>query len=569
MHRLLTLLALMTCLAGLALAADSDSELPQGDPNAGEHFYLYGITATGDSVPVTLRGDVQSTSETFACAACHRPSGFGGSEGGEYVPIITQPVLYNERRPDRQRRNREFMKLFKDTHSSSFDARVRMPRMRPAYSDDSLAAAIQHGIDPAGQSLSESMPRYQFDQQSMADLIAYLKTLSVAASPGVTADTLHLATIVSAGVDQNQRDALINTLQTFAQWYNDDILGQQAHPGFSPYYRSEFEDSYRNWQLHVWTLKGPRETWRQQLQDYNNQQPVFAVVSGLVDGPWQPVDSFCKDEKLPCVFPITDLPDTDNANRGYAIYFSRGLELEGEVLAKYLGRQDILPEEVRQIRVDQAAGTVPGDAFSETLRQYLPTLRVDTVTVPAAGLAQAIAEAPATEVLVIWPGEHIETAIQALNAHAPDAGQIVLPSTALSIAQQQLSLELLDRVRLTYRYEKPSAYHPRKYRVRAWFGSRRVRLEYPLMQLQAFYAMTQMQYALDGIIGDFYRDYLIEFIEHEAEARLNPGTYPSLALGPGQRFASKGGYIIELTDVQENADSDNYGYRAISEWIVP
>lgn len=560
---LLILMGLL--LAGMSVHADT----LQGDAASGEDIYRYGVTFDGDGAPVTVRGDVQASSENFACAACHRPSGFGGSEGGEYVPIITQPVLFSERKLNRERRNREFMRLFKDTHSSSFDSRVRMPRMRPAYTDESLALAIRNGIDAADKPLSESMPRYQLDDQAMADLIAYLKTLSVNNSPGVTEDTLHLATIVSSGIDQKQRDALTSTLQAFTKWYNEDIRGQQAHPGFSPYYRSEFKDSFRHWQLHEWTLQGPRETWRSQLRDYYDSQPVFAVVSGIVDGPWHPVDAFCKSEKLPCLFPITDLPDTDNVKEGYAIYFSRGLSLEGEVLAKYLGEQDIIPRQINQIRIDEPTGIVPGDAFTDALKQHLPNVELDTLTVSAENLSDTVRNAQPSDVLVIWPGEYTESVIKALNANPTLADQIVLPSTALPLALDQLSPALVDKVRLTYPYEKPSAYHPRKFRVRAWFGSRGLRLDYPLMQQQAYYAMTQMQYALDDIVGDFYRDYLIEFIEHEAEARLNPGIYPTLALGPGQRFASKGGYIIAIMEQGEERDLSPVGYDAVSEWIVP
>jgi hypothetical protein len=60
----------------------------------------------------------------------------------------------------------------------------------------------------------------------------------------------------------------------------------------------------------------------------------------------------------------------------------------------------------------------------------------------------------------------------------------------------------------------------------------------------------------------FSRDYLIESIEQVAENALNPGTYPRLGLGPGQRFASKGAYVVAL-GAQAGV------VTPLSGWIVP
>lgn len=93
--------------------------------------------------------------------------------------------------------------------------------------------------------------------------------------------------------------------------------------------------------------------------------------------------------------------------------------------------------------------------------------------------------------------------------------------------------------------------------------SRRLEVTHSRLQYQTYYALTLVQYGLVHLLDDFHRDYFIELIEHEAENRLNPGTHPSLALGPGQRLASKGVYIVALDP------SAKGGFKALSEWIVP
>jgi hypothetical protein len=53
---------------------------------------------------------------------------------------------------------------------------------------------------------------------------------------------------------------------------------------------------------------------------------------------------------------------------------------------------------------------------------------------------------------------------------------------------------------------------------------------------------------------------MIEIVEHIAEKALETSVYPRLSLGPSQRFASKGAYILKL-----NKD----GIKQVGDWIVP
>ncbi|MDD2662078.1 MAG: amino acid ABC transporter substrate-binding protein, partial [Methylococcales bacterium] len=134
---------------------------------------------------------------------------------------------------------------------------------------------------------------------------------------------------------------------------------------------------------------------------------------------------------------------------------------------------------------------------------------------------------------------------------------------ALAMERPEKLAALAGNILFVYPYELPSAYHPRSFLVRQWMHAQHLDITFPRLQFQTYYAMTMVEFALDQVHDDFYRDYFIEGIEHEAENNLNIGTHPTLALGPGQRFASKGAYIVRSDSKMPG------GLRAVSDWIVP
>lgn len=50
-------------------------------------------------------------------------------------------------------------------------------REHPPYTDALIKRAITQGVDPAGNSLDWTMPRWRMAEEDLADLLAYLRTL--------------------------------------------------------------------------------------------------------------------------------------------------------------------------------------------------------------------------------------------------------------------------------------------------------------------------------------------------------------------------------------------------------
>ncbi len=532
----------------------------QGDAELGRRLYWEGIGANGLPIKGRTQGDVEISGAQFSCVNCHRPSGYGTSEGGNYVPPITGPVLFEKRTANR---NRMFKELYQEVQPPGFWARVRQPRIRPAYNEPLLARALRKGDDAAGRPLDPIMPRYDLTDTDVANLTAFLKGLSDRIDPGVDAKDIHLATIIGPDADPAEIKAMMDTLNLFFTWMNKDTEGDTRNPTFSPGYRSEFIPAYRYWKLHVWQLEGAPSTWRDQLETYYKEQPVYATVSGLVNGPWDEIGKFCNDKHLPCVLPNTELPNPGDNRYGYSIFFNRGLALEAEALVMYLGGADTPPARIVQLHGTGLRGTRPAKALSAAAEYQLEGTEIETVSYQGSeGLSAALAKYGDAETLVIWPDDPV-AAMDVLAKANPKAAQIYLPSASKDAAVAALPADMIARTRIIWPYDKPDHYHPRKYRIRAWMHSRRLDVTHPRLQLQTYYALTMLQYGLLHSITDFQRDYLMEIIEHEAENELNPGTHPELGLGPGQRFASKGAYIAEL------APEERVGYRVVSDWIVP
>jgi hypothetical protein len=83
------------------------------------------------------------------------------------------------------------------------------------------------------------MPRFDLADSDMRALLAYLRQLSDASSPGVTPRVAQFATVIAPGVAPAAREAFLGVLQaSFAE-----------RPPEAP---SDAAPGYQGWRLHVW-----------------------------------------------------------------------------------------------------------------------------------------------------------------------------------------------------------------------------------------------------------------------------------------------------------------------------
>jgi len=567
-HRILRTAVIITAVlfCGLSVLPLPADDSAAGDVELGKRIYEQGIGHAGTPITALGQGDIELSGGDFACTRCHRRSGFGASEGGYYIPPITANYLFEARRVQRSDRYRA---LFIDPQSARQSAYVRSPRIRPAYNMETLHTALATGVDPGENRFQDLMPRYQLDERDMANLYAYLQTLSAEISPGVDDTHIHYAVVIGPDVDHRHSQAVLATMDAFVTWMNERIGGDQRMNQFFPYDGADVRDWLRKLKLHEWRLQGDASTWRTQLEAKQDKQPAFALINGMVAGSWSPIANFCNANGIPCILPITDFPAIVDAEGQYTVYYDRGLYLEAELMLDYLStppstaRHDVLVWHASSDR-----GRIPADYFRELLRQHDQIKLHKLQQYPVGDELPAYVSANlqrirAADTLVIWPDTNADALLQVLAQHDLGEVRLLLPQTAASAAQTLLATNLADQVYFTYPRALASGYYPESYRIQGWMNSRGLNVIDQRLHFKAHYGMMIVFDAMRHIFNNFHRDYFLELIEHEVEGSKNPGLYPRLSLGPDQRYLSKGGYIVKPADQQPDY------IAAVTDWIIP
>ncbi len=531
---------------------------PEVEYRLGERMFREGTLPSGEPMTGTVRGDVPVVGTAFACASCHLRSGLGSVEGG----VVTPPT----------NAERLFRPWFRYHPALVAEERRELPEQlrdglrRPAYTEADLARAITEGIDPAGRTLNDVMPRYPLDSADVGVLVRYLKRLSAVPSPGATPTTLKFATIITDEVSAGDRQDFLEVLQYRIAGHNRFGVDRETR-GYRTLAAREGALAFRDWSLTIWELKGPPSGWAAQLEAHYLKEPVFAILSGLSYQPWGPIHAFCEARRIPCILPLTELPQL--AGEGwYTLYFSKGPFQEGEAAAAFLSDQEALAgRSILQIVADRPEARALAAGFDSSWADHghgtVQTLHLkrgqgldpQRILVGTKGKGEPI--------LLLWTGPEVYPVLGRL-LRRPDT-RVFLSTSLLGAKIWDLPQEARDHTWLTYPFrlfrppasmKAPEGTPPAalaQLSLVAGDTHRRVRS-------RAFAVMKTLTEAVTRMGRDLYRDTLLDaygMMMDDGET-----DYERLSYGPGQRFASKGCYVVQLPRGRL------HGFLKQSDWVI-
>jgi hypothetical protein len=527
---------------GFALCgADAQAATPI---ETGERIYRHGILPSGEPLRATVGQDVILSGARAACANCHRRSGYGGIEGTRVVPPVTAQYLFGDPPLPTAGRN----------------ARADVVSARSFYDATTFKRALREGLHFSGRPLSAPMPRYTLAESDLDLLIDHLKTLSVR-PPGVSDNEIHFATIVTEGVPERQRQALLDVLKAFVDRQNAE---RRAPKKVDPRTQIGHGRAYRTthlWRLHVWELKGSPDAWPRQMDRYYREQPVYAVLGGVGRGDWQAVHEYCERLQLPCLFPNVEQAGSSERDH-FSIYFTRGVIQEAEVLAQSLLNQPgNAPYRIMQIYHSRDSGEFAARALRRALAGAPRfEIRDRPLTKDDTGLFNTWGSLPTNnhDAIALWLRDED-------LARLPDTfglGALLYISDSLLVdPEHALPVSLRSRTFALVLRELPSARPYRRLRFEDWLRTQGLTLTDERIQANTYLVLTLVSRALSHMRSNHSREYLIERIEHLAQTGSWVSPYPGLHLASGQRVASRGGYRVPLRG--------DGSLPANAPWVVP
>jgi len=285
---------LLLMLGGADATADN-IELTKEESH-GKQIYSTGTSTSSQDITALMGVDgFPLPASAMPCASCHGADGRGRPEGGVIPSDITWGNL-----------------------TRSYGHQHSYGREHAAFDDESVALAISSGIDPAGNRLDIAMPAYSMAEADLDALIAYLKRIETDYDPGITPESVRLATLLPlSGRMASLGNAMRAVLDAYVENLNaaGGVNGRRIELDVIPFGQSP-EQAFAN------------------LDEVVGKAGTFALLSPYSIGIEIELARFAEEAELPLIAPYTLQPPTRSALDRYTFYLFPGDEQLVRVLVE-------------------------------------------------------------------------------------------------------------------------------------------------------------------------------------------------------------------------------------------
>jgi len=263
----------------------------------GKQIYLRGTSQSGAEILAYVgESSLEMPGASMACANCHGTDGHGKAEGSINPTDITAESL---------------TKPYGVIHADG--------RKHPAYSTRAFETAITRGIDPAGNRLSNVMPRYSLKREDLSDLIAYLSRLGTDHDPGITDNRMVIGAVLP---QKGPVGEMGQALKAAITAYFDDL---NSNGGIFN----------RRIELRFVETGDTPEVTRANIERLLQGDEVFAMTVSLIAGADKEIPSVMAQMKVPMVGALTLYPQTDFPLNREVFYLFSGIDGQARAMIHY------------------------------------------------------------------------------------------------------------------------------------------------------------------------------------------------------------------------------------------
>jgi ABC-type branched-subunit amino acid transport system substrate-binding protein len=472
----------------------------------GKQIYMRGFAASGGQMSAVLdeKGSAVSAS-ILPCGGCHGRDGRGRREGAVSPSDITWDALTNP-----------------------YDIKHEGGRKHPPYSNELLRRAIVMGIDPAGNPLQATMPRYKFEAADLANLIAYLHVLGTENDPGVGDAELRLGVVLPSGSGlMEMRAAIRGVLEAFERDVND---------GGGIFER----------RLSIRFIEPPQPVSQRltAIREFLGREEVFALIASAVAGAEEQVAALLAEHETPLIGAFALYPHTAPPLNRYVFYLLPGIADQGRALADFAAiRMTRRPVRAALItgpddKLSSAAATLIEDHCHHLGWTVCERIPLDSPT----PIVSRLEGKNVVFVLATGVTKRVFSEARAL----PQDLLYLVPGSLADFESSALSPELRNRVFLSYP-ALPSDSTPEGFtRYRHLFERSPAPRGHLAAQWTALTSAYLLMEALKRAGRDVTRERVIEVLESLYEFKT--GLLPPATFGPNRRIGSFGVHIVSAAD---------------------